>query len=215
MVEAPHAMTSQKPKVFGIGFHKTGTSTLAAALRHLGYSVTGPNWVFEKDIAKTYVSKCRDLSKDFDAFQDNPWPLVYAEMDEMWPDAKFILTTRDVDKWVASQVKHFGRKDTPMRRLIYGAEYGCPAGNEERYAEVFKAHNAAVRSYFEGRELDFLEIDLTATSEWAPICTFLGVDVPAIPFPHANSAESVKRNSKLWRRVVRRMKRFSRRALPS
>src|SRR5215472_9937783 len=34
-----------KTKVFGIGFHKTATTSLAKALSYLGYRVTGPNWV--------------------------------------------------------------------------------------------------------------------------------------------------------------------------
>jgi hypothetical protein len=32
-----------KTKVFGIGFHKTATTSLAKALSYLGYRVTGPN----------------------------------------------------------------------------------------------------------------------------------------------------------------------------
>ena len=31
-----------KTKVFGIGFHKTATTSLAKALSYLGYRVTGP-----------------------------------------------------------------------------------------------------------------------------------------------------------------------------
>ncbi len=34
-----------KTKVFCIGFHKTGTSSLAVALKTFGYRVTGPNGV--------------------------------------------------------------------------------------------------------------------------------------------------------------------------
>lgn len=193
MLEIMASQSSKHPKVFGIGFHKTGTKTLKKVLTQLGYSVTGPNWFRNDDISQTFVTKSRELSKSFDGFQDNPWPLVYAEMDEMWPGSKFILTTRDVEPWIASAVRHFGNEKTPMRRLIYGDEYGCPVGNEERYAQVFQEHNAAARLYFEGREFDFLEIDLTVMPQWEPICTFLGADVPSIPFPHANSARNRKR----------------------
>jgi UDP-N-acetylmuramate-alanine ligase len=38
-------------KVFCIGFHKTGTTSLAVALKTLGYRVTGPNGVHDPDIA--------------------------------------------------------------------------------------------------------------------------------------------------------------------
>ncbi len=195
----------KQTKVFGIGFHKTGTSTLTEVLRHLGYRVTGPNWTTEADIASTYLERCRERSKEFDGFQDNPWPLVYREMDAMWPGSKFILTTRNVDKWIASQVKHFGKRETPMRHMIYGNNHGCPAGNEQRYAQVFDSHIAAARSYFKGRDEDFLEIDLTVDSSWAPICGFLGVEEPSIPFPHANSASQRMNDGSLLRRVLRRL----------
>ena len=38
-------------KIFGIGFHKTGTTSLAQALKMLGFSVTGPNGINDPNIA--------------------------------------------------------------------------------------------------------------------------------------------------------------------
>ena len=93
---------SMRPKVFCVGFHKTGTKTLAAALRLLGYRVTGPNWTKEVDIATTASSRAMALVDQFDAFQDNPWPLLYRELDTRCPESKFILTTRDADRWITS-----------------------------------------------------------------------------------------------------------------
>jgi hypothetical protein len=199
---------SRPPKVFGIGFHKTATTSLRAALRHLGYDVTGPNGAHDADIADTYREMAREISARHDAFQDNPWPLVYREMDAMWPGAKFILTTRDPEAWIASQVKYFGTAETPMRRLIYGEGRGSPVGNEAHYKAVFEAHNAEARAHFRGREADFLEIDLTRRPDWAPICALLGHDVPAIRFPHANSsrAASTPRALRWPMRVARKIR---------
>ena len=45
-------------------------------------------------------------------------------------------------------------------------------------------------SYF-GNRSDFLEIDFTSNPEWAPLCAFLGVDVPATPFPWVNRDKNV------------------------
>jgi hypothetical protein len=42
-----------------------------------------------------------------------------------------------------------------------------------------------VRAYFEGRD-DFLEIDLTRTPEWGPLCALLGVAAPEAAFPWVN-----------------------------
>lgn len=178
-------MTSLKtPKVFCIGFHKTGTSSLAAALRHLGYTVTGPDGVYDRDIAQNVHEMASRIAKENDAFQDNPWPLLYREMDAMFPGSKFILTERDPEAWLASQVNHFGKKETPMRRWIYGA--GCPAGNEQVYLKRYIDHGRHVREYFSDRPGDLLIMEVAQGGGWEKLCDFIGADVPDIPFPHAN-----------------------------
>ena len=119
-------MSMRDPKVFGIGFHKTGTKTLAAALRTLGYRVTGPNGATDPDIANNALEMCFSLVGQFDAFQDNPWPVMYKTLDRAYPQSKFVLTVRPTDEWIASVVDYFGREETPMRKWIYGA--GSPLG---------------------------------------------------------------------------------------
>lgn len=51
-----------------------------------------------------------ELARQFDAFGDNPWAVLYRELDTTFPGSKFILTTRDPDKWYASACKYFGDK---------------------------------------------------------------------------------------------------------
>ena len=117
-------------KIFGIGFHKTATKSLAQALVQMGFKVTGPNSFRDPDIAQTYLSLCRRLSEHFDALQDNPWPLVYKEMDAQWPQARFILTRRESADWYRSQLAHFRGTTTPMRELVYGLARGTQAGTK-------------------------------------------------------------------------------------
>ncbi len=192
-------------KVFGIGFHKTGTTSLDEALRALGYRVTGPNGTRDPDIGRTYPEMTRTLSQQFDAFQDNPWPLVYREMDALWPEAKFVLTWRDPQKWVASQVKHFGTAVTPMREAIYGAGRGCPEGNEAHYLAVYTAHTDAWRAYFRDRPGKLLELNFEQGDDWATLCAFLGRPVPEAAFPHANKADT-RRRPGLVQRARRKLK---------
>lgn len=174
-------------KVFCIGYHKTGTSTLSKALRILGYSVTGPNGNRDPDIQNNLYSLVYALSYQYDAFQDNPWPLVYREMDRLHPGCKFILSVRDTNEWIESQVRYFGCKTTPMREMIYGR--GCPAGNEELYIETYEQHNKNVKDYFKNRPNDLLVIDVTKNDAWDELCNFLDEPKPNTTFPHANSAK--------------------------
>jgi hypothetical protein len=106
-------------KVFGIGFHKTGTSCLDKALEILGYRVCRENFgnkvfeqlgyqlclenleeipSFQKDIYKVAHS----LVDKYDAFQDVPWFLFYEELYKKHPNSKFVLTTRATDSWIRS-----------------------------------------------------------------------------------------------------------------
>ncbi len=118
-------------KVFGIGFHKTGTTSLAEAMRMLGYRVTGPDWIHTSDIAGTVQRRALRRARKFDAVQDNPWPLLFRELDEAFPDSLFVLTVRETDEWLRSLLQHAGSESTPMRRWIYGV--GSPVGHEDLY----------------------------------------------------------------------------------
>ncbi|HLY07173.1 MAG TPA: sulfotransferase [Rhizomicrobium sp.] len=173
-------------KVFGIGFHKTGTKSLAAALRELGYSVTGPNGIYRTDIAQIAWPMCVGLIRQFDAFQDNPWPILYRELYAHCADGKFILTIRPTEKWLTSIREYFGQNTTPMRTWIYG--HGHPAGNEQRYVERYERHNREVVEFFVDKPGKLLVIDFSAGHGWKELCEFLNESrIPDVPFPHMNS----------------------------
>jgi len=191
-------------KIFCIGFHKTGTSSLASALKTLGYRVTGPNGIRDPDIADNVYALADSLVNEFDAFQDNPWPVIYKYLDEKYPNGKFILTIRSTESWIKSQVSHFGRRETPMREWIYGT--GCPKGNEKIYTERFDKHNEEVIDYFKDRPNDLLVLDLSKGDCWDKLCSFLGADIPDIPFPHANKASERKKATRLSARLARKGK---------
>lgn len=184
-----------KKKVFCIGFHKTGTTSLEKALELLGYRVTGPNGTRDPDIASKVYDMADELVQQYDAFQDNPWPVIYREMDEKYPGSKFILTMRSPESWISSQVRDFGLRETPMRQWIYGA--GCPEGNEAIYVARYERHNREVLEYFRDRPDDLLVMDLPKGDGWRKLCGFLDEPIPDEPFPHANKA-SVSRRIKNW-----------------
>jgi hypothetical protein len=189
-----------KQKVFGLGFHKTGTSSLASALHVLGYNVCGQQNILSSDLISGNIEPFIKLAKQYDGFEDDPWHLLYKEMDIAFPGSKFILTDRDVDSWYKSCLNHFFEDTTPIRDFIYGN--GRPKDNEENFKKVYLKHQADVIEYFKDRPDNFIIINFTKGEGWEKLCPFLGIEQPNLPIPHANkglytnSPNSFKK--KLW-----------------
>ena len=107
-------------------------------------------------------------------------------LDAAFPGSRFILTVRDPDEWwrsVESYVLRTRADDTAMRER-YLKHTGCERFEREGLLAAFHRHNAELREYFAGRD-EFLEFRSGADG-WEPLCAFLGVEVPQVPFPHAN-----------------------------
>ncbi len=179
------------PKLFGVGFHKTGTSSLGRALERLGYRVGGPFGVRDPDIARTALAEAERRLTGVDAVQDNPWPLLFRELDARHPGSRFVLTVRPTEDWWASVLGHFGGRSTPMREWIYGEGHGDPVGHEAIYRERYEHHNAEVEAHFADRPEKLLVLRLTDGEGWDELCAFLGRPVPAEPFPRVNAAGPV------------------------
>ena len=173
-----------RPRVFCIGWHKTGTSTLGLALLDLGYSVVGCRLDMVHPLRRGDVHEVLDVAGQFDALQDVPWAALYRELDERFPGSQFILTERDEDSWLRSASRHFGATDVPLHEWLYGV--GVLNGNEARYLERYRRHYREVREYFRDRPDDLLVMNFAAGDGWDVLCNFLGHDRPAKRFPHAN-----------------------------
>jgi hypothetical protein len=177
-------------KIFCLGFQKTGTSSLAIALEHLGYRVCGYHQF--RDLAAgpaltTAVihDRVRSLLDEYDAFKDTPWPVLFKELDQWCPGSRFIVVIRDPKKWIRSASRDFQRYPNEIHRWIYGSAF--PVGNEDAWIRRYTTHNREVQEYFAGRSDDLLTLQLDdGEVNWRSICNFLGHDVPDRPWPHAN-----------------------------
>lgn len=188
------------PKVFGIGFQKTGTSSLHRALEHLGYTVQGHFELTPPDIERKIYEKAEELLPQYQAFEDTPWPLLYRYLDERAPGSRFILTVRDPDRWIRSVVSHFGPNYFPIHEWIYGCE--SAAGHEDVWLARYRKHNEEVREYFAARPDDLLVLDLAQGNGWEALCSFLDKPVPDIPFPMENAL--INRKNRRIRRTIQR-----------
>ena len=171
-------------KVFGIGWHRTGTTTLGDCFEILGLKHYG----FSRHLSKAYLvhggcKKAISVVKRADSFEDFPWPLLYKEMDQHFPEAKFILTIRkDSETWYNSLCK-WSRvsKNTLLRKQIYG--YKFPQENKEVHIERYERHNREVTEYFKGRD-NFITLCWENGDGWSELCNFLDLPHPNVKLPH-------------------------------
>lgn len=94
-------------KIFGIGIGRTGTKSLTEALRILGYKCI--HWSPDKATQREVISgtKISRIVEKRDVIIDTVLPILhYKEYAKRFPDAKFILTTRDEQGWLKSIKKH-------------------------------------------------------------------------------------------------------------
>ena len=148
------------PKIFGIGLNKTGTTTLGQCGKILGYRCTSCDRKLLEDFRlKNDFTRIINKVGHFDLLEDWPWPLIYKELDRMFPGSKFILTIRKDEKTWFNSIKKHSMKTHPImhcRKLAYG--YSFPHKYEQEHLEFYKKHNDNVRTYFVGRDRDFIEI---------------------------------------------------------
>lgn len=182
-------MTRHDGKVFGIGLRKTGTRSLAAATRELGYRTMHKGGGSTSRLVDRAVDEGRPLlthlGAHFDVYLDVE-SLVrnFRLLDQQYPGSKFILTTRDIESWLASMERHvLGNRERAARGEYDGTFLEV---EPERWREDFVDHHAAVRDHFAGRPDDLLELDVAAGHGWERLAPFLGCKIPSRPFPWEN-----------------------------
>ncbi len=84
-----------KGKVFGVGWAKTGTTTLAQCLQILGYHHLSQRLDLVDELRGGNLDGVLSVVREYDSFEDWPWIILFKELDYAFPDSKFILTHRD------------------------------------------------------------------------------------------------------------------------
>jgi hypothetical protein len=203
----------------GAGFGRTGTLSLKTALERLGM---GPcHHMYEVRQSPEQIAFWQDasLGKPLDWDQvfagytsqvDWPAAAYWRELSAHFPQAKVILTVRDPEAWYASIVRTIlpsserGRTDDPdpigragseiIYRIALQGIFQDRLADKAHALEVFARHQ---REVIETIPADRLLV-YNVSEGWAPLCRFLGVDVPDDPFPSGNStAEFLARKTYL------------------
>jgi hypothetical protein len=126
---------------------------------------------------------------------DIPVAPFFAQLDAEYPGSRFVLTVREPRAWLRSVELHWElmmdwwQRDADFRRFqefISACVYGSVGFSRERFLYAYEAHRSNVERYFRARPGDLLVLDICGGEGWERLCPFLGVEVPAAPFPHAN-----------------------------
>lgn len=175
-------------KIFGIGLNKTGTRSLAVALRRLGFRTlhkgdAGTSALVDRAVAESR-SMLTHIGEQFDAYLDvDAIVKGYARLDREYPGSRFILTTRDLDGWLRSREKHARAN---QRRRADGRYAGSFLDvDHAAWTAEREAHHDAVLRHFGGRD-DLLVLDIVGGDGWELLAPFLGRDMPDEPFPWEN-----------------------------
>src|SRR5258708_4149635 len=154
--------------------------------------------------------------KIFDGFNstaDYPGSFFVSELADAYPDAKFVLSTRDGHAWAHSVrdtvwgalhgdglTHHLGRAQAEidpgmrayrqlMERMFEEAGTFGPDPtrfDEDIFAAGMERHNEAVRQCVPpGRLLEWHPAD-----GWEPLCEFLDRPIPAAPLPRVNDTSA-------------------------
>ena len=207
----PIHLTGVPTRVFGVGMHKTATTSLHRALRTLGFD----SWHWKsaheaKAIWRGMNEKgFSTLVEQHYALSDLPMTLLYKQLDQSYPGSKFILTVRDELDWLRSVERHWHPLhnqyrmtwDTdPFSHRIHQVLYGQKYFDAEVMLSRYRRHNAEVKKYFRNaRTRDLLVMDMSNGSGWSELCGFLGVDdVPATPYPREYTTEESNAASFLY-----------------
>lgn len=184
-------MTDHFVKVVGIGWAKTGTTTLGTCLKRLGFNHCTQRLDLVPALASGDLSPIKDVASQYESFEDWPWLLLFREFDEWFPGSRFILTTRNAESWLRSyknMLKGEGRRASAQmnetRRILYGLPF--PDVSDSQLIDRYNDHERQVREHFGDRPASLLAVNWRDGDGWKELCGFLGLPIPDEPFPHSN-----------------------------
>lgn len=194
-------------QVIGSGLGRTGTKSLQTALNMLGvgpchhmievlaHPESLPLWI---EAGKGHP-QWDTIFADYRAVVDYPGAAFWRELTDFYPDAKVLHTVRDADEWFEStQATIFAPGSVPVRAInsgegTMGAFFGGFLGelrnrlNDRAFMiEHFHRHNEEVLATLPAERV----LVYQAGQGWEPLCAFLGVAVPAAPYPFENTRDA-------------------------
>jgi hypothetical protein len=202
---------SRNPKIFIIGFGRTGTTSLMHTFEEMGYLVGDQHRAerlvsaYRKGDFDTIVEYCKTAR----VFQDTPFslPNTWKYLEKAYPDARFILTVRDsTEQWFGSLVAYkelkFGGQLPDVDRLkstvynwkgwywdVHVAQHGPDESdiwNPQMWMSLYEKHNQDIIEYFRQKPEKLLVLNLRDSDAFEQFTRFLAVKTSMTGFPHLN-----------------------------
>ncbi|MCJ1452087.1 hypothetical protein MMC28_002428 [Mycoblastus sanguinarius] len=211
---------SRAIKVLVMGMGRTGTTSLAEALKQMGYKPYDfvDRWklnhlpLWDEALRAKFYGKGKPwgrkefdvVTKDFDCILDVPCCFFTSELVTAYPSAVVILNRRDPDKWLAS-----------MNASIFSV-FRWPSWKLLRYTDpslcgFWRTHTLLTWEIFCGNDYgercreSFLKhyedvravvpkerlLEWEVRDGWNPLCQFLEVDEPKEEFPNLNDRKDL------------------------
>jgi len=202
-------------EVIGAGYGRTGTMSLKTALDELGFKCQHMTTILKSKDELTNWNQAiygtpnwDEVFKGYRASVDLVC-LFWRDLVQKYPDAKFILTTRDPAKWYQSSYETIYAINRAFNSWFPGVLIQMLPGSrlkkniidynfnvffegkfedKQRAIEIFNKHNEDAKAGIPANRLLVFEV----SQGWEPLCKFLGVEVPNKPFPHVNDAAEFK-----------------------
>ncbi|XP_076823417.1 uncharacterized protein LOC143469560 [Clavelina lepadiformis] len=169
----------------------------------------------EKDWEKIFAGNgttddFRRMYENVDAVTDLPTAYFWEELHKAFPNAKIILTMRESeDRWIESMIKQMKVLQHPLALMFYLSptyhrmlrfmdNCGIVALGQvwSKACRPIWPHeiNKMVMTMSYRRHNDYILknapkdklLVFSVKQGWAPLCDFLGVEIPSEPFPHEN-----------------------------
>ncbi|KAJ5369635.1 hypothetical protein N7509_014247 [Penicillium cosmopolitanum] len=150
----------------------------------------------------------------YTAVTDMPAVCFAKELIDAYPEAKVVLIQREEEAWLRSfksavidtyfdnslitaSISLFDRElMRPLHFLwsrLLAARDGFFEGTtksqvEQNALEVYRKHNALIIAHTPPENLLLFNLE----DGWKPLCAFLGMEIPQVPFPNVNEGDAVK-----------------------
>ncbi|HET7307147.1 MAG TPA: sulfotransferase [Gammaproteobacteria bacterium] len=187
-------------RVIGAGLGRTGTTSLKRALEqlleapcyHMGDVYRNPeHTALWHEAVRGRMPQWQRLFDGYAAAADWPVASFWQELGEAYPDALIVLSVRDPEAWWHSanetifEVLENSTNDAWRLMVgdLFASRFTRSVTEKKGCIEAFERHVAEVRENVPEDRL----LEWQPGNGWEPLCRALGVPVPDMPFPHANT----------------------------